>query len=343
MLRAILVRQGIIELEDTPLPEPIKGEVLIRVKTAMTCGTDLKAYLRGHKLIPMPGPFGHEYAGEVVAVGEDVNNFKIGDEVMGVHSAPCMSCDYCKRGFFNLCENIMSTKVLGSYAEFLLLPAHIVNLNLYHKPENISFEEAALLEPFSCVVHPYRGIDLEKAQNALVIGSGAIGLMHSVFLKSHGLMVTVMDMNRDRLSIAKKMGVDLTVSPEEIDDTLRKVCGGIGFDLVVECTGQVRVWESAVGYVRRGGTVLLFGGCPSGSKVTYLTNRLHYDELTIKGSFHYTPDDVRYARDLLISKKLNLMPLVTGSFSLQDIKEVFRLLSEGKGIKYAIIPDSTLK
>ncbi|NOY65513.1 MAG: alcohol dehydrogenase catalytic domain-containing protein, partial [Nitrospirae bacterium] len=152
MLRAILVREKIIELEDTYVPEPAPGEVLIRVRTAMTCGTDLKAYLRGHKLIPMPGPFGHEYAGEVVAVGEGVNNFKIGDQVMGVHSAPCMSCDYCKREAFNLCENIMNTKVLGSYAEFLLLPAHIVNLNLYHKPANITFEEAALLEPFSCVV-----------------------------------------------------------------------------------------------------------------------------------------------------------------------------------------------
>ncbi len=343
MIRAILVREGIIELEDTPLPEPAPGEVLIRVKTAMTCGTDLKAYLRGHKLIPMPGPFGHEYAGEVVAVGDDVNNFKIGDEVMGVHSAPCMSCDYCNREAFNLCETIMNTKVLGSYAEFLLLPAHIVDLNLYHKPAYITFEEAALLEPLSCVVHPYRGMGLEKAQNALVIGSGAIGLMHSAFLKSHGLKVVVMDMNRERLGVARKMGIDFTVGPEEIDDISRKVCGGLGFDIVVECTGQVSVWESAVGYVRRGGTVLLFGGCPSGSKVTYLTNRLHYDELTIKGSFHYTPDDVRYARELIVGRKLNLLPLVTGSFGLHDIKKVFRLLSEGKGIKYAILPDSTLE
>ncbi len=339
MLRATLIRPGEIGLEETKIPEPAPGEVLIRVKAAMTCGTDLKAYLRGHKLIPMPGPFGHEYSGEVVSVGEGVDNFKTGDEVMGVHSAPCMSCDYCKRRIFNLCENIMETKVLGSYAEFLLLPAHIVKQNLYHKPENISFEEAALLEPLSCVVHAYREMAFEEIGNALVIGSGAIGLMHTLFLKAQGIAVTVMDINSGRLDSARNMGADFTVIPDDIGNLMENLTDGMGFDLVVECTGQVKVWEDTVSYVRRGATVILFGGCPTGSRVTYDTTMLHYNELTLKGSFHYTPEDVRYAREFIIKRKMDLSALITDSFPLKDIRSVFSLLSQGKGIKFAIKPD----
>lgn len=338
MLQAILVEPNRIELRESPLPEPFEGEVLIRIDTALTCGTDLKAYVRGHRLIPMPGPFGHEYAGIVKRTGKGVRRFKEGDAVMGVHSAPCLECRYCKRKLFNLCENIMNTKALGAFAEYLLLPQHVVRQNLYHKVEGLSFQEAALLEPLSCVVHSYKMIQHGEIKNALVIGTGAIGLMHIAYLRTKGAKVYATDISEERLSIASQTGAEIIPHHKRIEESILEGTDGIGVDLVVECTGKEGVWQKSVDYVRRGGMVILFGGCPEGSRVCYDTRRLHYDELTLYGSFHYTPQDVRYAYEILTDKGLDLSFIISGEFALSDIGKAFRLLKEGKGIKYALMP-----
>ena len=138
MRALILNAPGQLVLADLPIPEPEAGEIVIRVMAATTCGTDLKAWRRGHPQIPMPGPFGHEYSGVVSAVGADAP-FRVGDEVMGVHSAPCQSCVWCKNDQENLCESIMATKVLGAYAEYLLIPARIAALNVFLKPRELDF------------------------------------------------------------------------------------------------------------------------------------------------------------------------------------------------------------
>jgi L-iditol 2-dehydrogenase len=333
MLQAFLLEPGRIELKETILPEPSDGEVVVRVKTALTCGTDLKAYIRGHPLIPMPGPFGHEYSGYIERTGRGVKGFKEGDPVMGVHSAPCLECRYCERGLFNLCENIMETKALGAFAEYILLPRHIVSQNLYHKPVHIGFEHASLLEPLSCVVHPYRVVLLDGIESALVIGTGAIGLMHIAYLRLRGVKVFAMDISEERRGLASRMGAEVVRENEAVE--LRE---GLGMDLVVECTGKEDVWQRSVDYLRRGGRVILFGGCPHGSRVSYDTHRLHYDEITLHGSFHYTPEDVREAFKLITEQRLDLSPLLSGEFTLRDITEAFRLLKQGKGIKYIIRP-----
>lgn len=338
MKQVILSRPGEIIINEVPEPEPSEGEVVIRINCALTCGTDLKAYTLGHKLIPMPGPFGHEYSGTIAKTGRNVREFKEGDDVMGVHSAPCMECRYCKKDLHNLCEVIMQNKVLGAFSEYLLLPAGIVRLNLFHKPDNLSFHEGALLEPLSCVVHPYEKVMFGNIENSLVIGAGPIGLMHTAYLKMNGLKVKVSDIFDERLSIAAKMGADTVKSRIDTAHSVREATGGIGVDLLVECTGQINVWEDAVNYVRRGGTVILFGGCPAGTKVNYDTHRLHYDELTLLGSFHYSPQDVKTAYQMLKGKKMDLSPLISGEYPLGDIDKVFNLLERGKGIKYALKP-----
>ncbi len=361
MKQGILVEPGKIEIKEVAVPEPSEGEIVIKVNTALTCGTDLKAYIHGHKLIPMPGPFGHEYSGTVARAGKGVKGFKKGDTVMGVHSAPCNNCRYCKKGFHNLCEVIMEKKVLGAFSEYLLLPSLVVKQNLFHKPENIGFEEAALLEPFSCVIHPYSklmnnppryesiptsppfkkggmGGLRDEVETALVMGAGPIGLMHLAFLKMKGIRVIVSDFLDTRLSLATNMGADRVMVPDDVEKSLKKITNDFGVDLVIECTGQKSAWEKAVNYVRRGGTVVLFGGCPSGTEVSYDSHRLHYDELTLIGSFHYTPQDVRIAYHTLIEKTIDLSLLLSGEFPLKDIEQAFTLLEEGKGIKYALKP-----
>lgn len=363
MLANILIKPGIIELRKIETPSPSPGELLIQIKAALTCGTDLKAFRRGHHMIPMPGVFGHEFSGIVASVGKGVKRFKEGDPITAVHSAPCQKCGYCKKRAYNLCENIMNTKVLGAFSEYILLPPHIVRQNVFHKPKNISFEEASFLEPLSCVVHGMSSLTVKKDNYALVIGAGPIGLLHLILLKKRGLKVAVLDKHNDKLQIAKKLGADFVFKTEyRIKSSFHRkgnhalistlfVKGGqggilginkftdfIGFDYVFECTGMPDVWESSINYARRGGTVVLFGGCKSGTTVTYNTGRIHYGEITLKGVFHFTPSDVKKAYKLLSEGTLGVSHLISGHYPLNKIQMAFNKLAKGEGIKYAIIP-----
>ena len=310
---------------------------MVKIETALTCGTDLKAYLRGHPMIPMPGVFGHEFSGVVAETGKGVRRFKEGHAVMAVHSAPCLRCPYCRKRLFNLCENVMSSKVLGAFAEYILLPTHIVNQNLFHKPDSLSFEEAAFLEPLSCVVHSMAGVPVGKGDRVLVIGAGPIGLLHLLLAKRKGAEVIVTGLEQDRLAVAKTLGADRTVAPGGLRDVLRESTRGMGADFVFECTGQVKVWEESVSYARRGGTVVLFGGCSKGTTVTYDTYRLHYDAITLKGVFHFTPGDVKRAY-VLLREALDVSSLISGRYRLSELQVPFEKLSKGEGIKYAVSP-----
>ncbi|MGE5892559.1 MAG: zinc-dependent alcohol dehydrogenase [bacterium] len=338
MLVAYLVQPETIEIRDCPVPEPGAGEIVVRTKAALTCGTDLKAYLRGHALIPMPGPFGHEFSGVVHRAGKGVTRFRESDMIMSVHSAPCRECPSCKRGFFNLCDTIMHTKVLGAFSEYILLPNHVVEQNAYLKPGDLPFEEAAMLEPLACVVHPYAAMDFSGIETALILGAGPIGLLHLLFLRMKGIHVIVADTNRRRLAFAIASGAASGALPADLKEKIREETSGTGVDLVVECTGQPDVWESTVRYIRRGGMVILFGGCKSDTRVSFDTHRLHYDEIRLTGSFHYTPADVHHAYTLLSEKRLSVSSLISGRVQLRDIRSAFELLRRGEGMKYAILP-----
>ncbi len=338
MKAVYLTQPGTVEIKAVPAPKPAAGEVLVRIKAALTCGTDLKAFLRGHPLIPMPGLFGHEFSGVIEETGKGVRGFKPGDEVMSVHTAPCHVCRYCANKLYNLCENIMNTKILGAFAEHIVIPRHILKQNVYLKPPCLSFEEAAFLEPLACVVHGMRGLDIKKGDSVLIIGTGPIGLLHLLLAKLKGAGVMITGLESARLEIARHLGADLITLPSLLVDNIETATGGMGFDYVFECTGQVEVWENSINYVRRGGTVILFGGCKQGTVVTYDTYRIHYDEITLKGIFHFTPADVKESYKLLSSGAIKVKPLISGRYSLENIREPFERLSRGEGIKYAIIP-----
>ncbi|MDH5202729.1 MAG: alcohol dehydrogenase catalytic domain-containing protein, partial [Nitrospirota bacterium] len=352
---------------EVEIPRPSKGDILVKIKTALTCGTDIKAFFRGHPMIPMPGVFGHEFSGVIAEAGKGIKGFKEGDEIMAVHSAPCLECKYCKKRDYNLCEKIMDTKVLGAFAEYILLPPHIVRQNTFYKPKNLTFEESAFLEPLSCVVHGIEPLGIKKGDLVLIMGAGPIGLLHLLLLKEKGAVVAVADIKNNRLSIAKKLGADfvfktnlpipshpplskgrnrgvinISVPPlvkgRQGDFQAGKFSDFIGFDYVFECTGKPEVWESSINYLRKGGTLILFGGCKKGTTVTYDTYRLHYDEITLKGVFHYTPADVKKAYKLIGEEKLGLSRLISGRYPLRDIEKAFNKLAQGIGIKYAIIP-----
>jgi L-iditol 2-dehydrogenase len=328
MQALVLEEPGLLSLRDTAVPTPGPGEILIKVMAATTCGTDLKAFLRGHPQIPMPGVFGHEYSGVVEAVGDGAP-FEVGDPVMGVHSAPCRHCFWCRKNQENLCETIMATKVLGSYADYLLIPARIAKLNVFHKPKELSFEMASLLEPLSCVAQGIELLNVQADDRVLIIGPGSIGLMFVAALRLLGVEnVTLAGRNRPRLEVGERLGA----MPALMDD----VTGS--FDLVIECTGSVPIWEKSVDYARRGGTVMLFGGCPSGTHASFDTKRIHYDQITLISPFHFGTNAVRTARVWLIDHRMDLSPLISGERSLEEGEQVFQDLKTGKGLKYVFKP-----
>lgn len=329
MMKALILQApGCLEFCRIPIPVPGQGEILIRVQAATTCGTDLKAFLRGHPQIPMPGVFGHEYSGTVVAVGPGAP-FAVGDEIMGVHSAPCQQCRWCLKDQENLCDSIMATKVLGTYAEFLLIPERIARTNVFPKPKRLSFELAALLEPLACVAQGIERADLKADMDVLVIGPGAIGLMFVAALKHIGVRdVTLAGRNPARLAVGEQLGA----RPTNLD-------GAAGeYDLVIECTGNVEVWEQSIEFVRRGGILVLFGGCKAGTEVRFNTQRLHYDDLTVISPFHFGTRAVRTARNWLMHPDFDLSPLFSGNRELSEGEAVFRDLEAGKGIKYVFHP-----
>lgn len=337
----LLVKPGQIELREIETPSPAEGEVVVKIRAALTCGTDLKTFLRGHPKFPLPTLFGHEFSGEIAQVGRSVRQFREGDKVMSAPSGPCGNCYYCKRNQENMCGVVMDNYTHGAYAEYIRVPAHVVAQNMFEKPNSLSFQEAAVLEPLACVMHGLNLLKLREDDTVVVIGSGAIGLLHLLALKALGLSkIIVLGRRPYRLQIAQDLGAYRTIdfNAGQAREIILDATEGRGADVVVECTGIPSVWESAINIARRGGEVVLFGGCKPGSTVTFDTQRLHYDQITLRSPFHLTRTSVRQAYNLLAEGQLTARPLITDSYPLDKLDQVFSLLQKGDCIKYAVIP-----
>ena len=340
---AVLVEPGHIELQEERRALPQPGAILVRVRAALTDGTDLKTYRRGHPQMPFPTRFGHEFSGDVVAVGEDVQNFSVGDAVMSTHTAPCGSCFWCKAEQEELCERVMPEMLLGAYAEYIEIPKRVVERNCFLKPPSLSYQEAAFLEPLSCVVHSVETLVFvggkQSLRTAAIMGDGAFGVLHALVLRERGVRPLLIGRRAERLEVARAYGLDpIDARMDDVPAVIRGRTDGRGADAVIECTGTQTAWEQAPAHVRRGGVVSLFGGLPSGSTVMFSAERLHYDEVRIISPFHFTPRAVRAAHDLLTSQRFDLLPLVTHTYPLTRISDVFRRLDAGEGMKACIEP-----
>ena len=342
MLMAILYGPGDLRLEERPVPEPGPGEVVARVRAATTCGTDVKMFTRPYvsSVIKLPSPFGHEWAGEVVAVGPGVEGWEVGDRIRAGNSAPCLTCRFCRRGLQNLCEDRMW--LWGAFSEYIRVPGRFLKVNAQKIPDHVSYEEAAITEPLACVLHGALKAGIRPGDVVAIIGSGPIGILHTQVAKHLGAVkVIICDLVEDRLRVARSVGADITVNVGEEDpaEVVRAETDGLGADVVIEAVGLLKTWEKAFELVRKGGTVLEFGGCPPGTEVRVSTELLHYGEVTVMGSFHATPRDFEVALSMIASRAVNARALITSRRRLRDIHEVFRsLVEEKKDLKVAIIP-----
>ncbi len=340
MKAAVLYGPRDIRLEDVEKPSINDKEVLVKIKVALTCGTDVKVYREGGhpKMIFVPSLFGHEWSGIIEKAGKSVVGFKKGDRVVAANSAPCFKCYYCKMNQFSLCENLIFLN--GAYAEYIRVPEAIVKTNMFRIPSNITYEEAAFLEPLSCVLHGIEDIGFEKDENVVIIGAGPVGLVFLLVLKNIGAKVVVVEKNEQRLKIAENLGCDKTILTRENDDFITdiKKIFGRGADLAIEATGNPKAWEDSVKMVRGSGRVLFFGGCKRGEKIKLDTEILHYSQITTKGVFHHAPVHVEEAHALIAKQELNLSRLITDKIPLRDILGAFKKIIAGEGIKIAIIP-----
>jgi len=337
---AVYLGPGQLSYREVDLPAIGRGELLVRVRAALTCGTDVKTYRRGHHLMKPPMLFGHEFSGDVCEVGDGVTGFAEGTRVVAANSAPCNRCFFCSRGKQNLCDNILFN--WGAFAEYIKVPARIVEQNLYEVPPDLSCEEAALVEPLACVVLGNEAAQISTGDSVVIAGGGGpIGLMHLQLAVHRGAeQVVVVDLKENRLQLARELGATRVVNPEADDPlaAVRDLTHGRGADVVIETAGVPEVWQMALQLVRKGGNVVMFGGCPAGTQIPLDTGHLHYGELTIKGVFHHTPQMVRKALDFLCLGVVKAEPLLTGQLPLKDLERALQMVAAGQAIKIAIIP-----
>lgn len=332
-----------IRYEDVPVTPPKEGEVVVKIKAALTCGTDVKTFRRGHPVLikKIPSGFGHEFSGVIDELGEGVTGFKVGDRVAVANSAPCGECFFCKHEQYNLCENL--NLLNGAYAEYITVPARIVSKNMYVIPNDLSFERAAFCEPLANVVHGVSRTDIKSGQSVGIIGIGPIGLMFARVAKLRGARVIVAGRNETKLRLADEFShadeiIDLKKyqNPEKIfrDFSDEKK----GLDVAVECVGLPEIWEQVFGLVRKGGTVHFFGGCKRGSQVTFDTTKMHYGDIKLMSVFHHTPKYFKEALDLIASGDIEVEKLITKTLELKDVEYAMKEHIDGRAIKFLIKP-----
>ncbi|MHA2025678.1 MAG: zinc-binding dehydrogenase [Candidatus Thorarchaeota archaeon] len=332
---------GDVRYEDVDIPKIGPGELLIKVGTALTCGTDVKTYKRGHPLLikQIPSLFGHEYAGTIEEVGEGVESFKVGMRVVATNSAPCGECFYCKRDMPNLCAWSKDNLANGAFAEYVRVPEAIVRYNTHQIPDSLSFRDAALTEPLACVVHGIEESNIKLGDTVVVIGAGPIGQMLIMLAKKNGASTVIAsDLAELRRETALKAGADIVIDPSNVDpvERVRKETSGRGADVVIEAVGIRQTWEQAVDMTRDAGTTVLFGGAASGTKFELDTGRFHYGQLTIKGVFHLKPKHVERALKLIISGDVNTDLLISHEMPVEKIGEALELMGAGKTMKISI-------
>jgi L-iditol 2-dehydrogenase len=344
MQAAVLYGKEDVRLESVPVPPVGAGELLVRIRTALTCGTDIKVFRRGYhaKMIIPPALFGHEMAGDVVAVGKEVGNFRVGQRIVAANSAPCDRCFFCRRNQQNLCEDLLFNN--GAYAEFMRLPERIVRTNTYPIPGNLAYKDAALVEPLACALRGLDESNLRAGDTIAIMGLGSIGLMFVRLAKwAFGARVIAMARRKEQVDRAVTLGADQGVvlaNDAGVVSELRSYTSGRGADVVIEAIGRPEAWEFATQLVRKGGTVNFFGGCPSGTKVSLDTFLLHYSEITCKASFHHTPAHIRRSLELIAEGVVSAGHFVNHEEPLSRLPQVLSDLAHHRNgqIKTAIVP-----
>ncbi|MFP3897805.1 MAG: zinc-dependent dehydrogenase [Dehalococcoidia bacterium] len=327
-----------VRLEEMPAPQIGPGEALMRVEASGICGTDLLEWYRLHKA---PLVLGHEVAGTVAAVGEGVQNCRVGDRICAAHHVPCNTCHYCLSGHHTVCDTLRRTNFdPGGFAEYLRVPRINVEQAIFHLPDGVSFEEGTFVEPLACVVRGQRVAHLRSGQTVLVIGCGVAGLLHIQLARASGAgYILATDISEYRLEAARQFGADGAVHADEYAPAyLREAANGRLADLVVVCTGAASAIAQALESVDRGGTVLFFAPTEPGVSVPISVNDLFWrNEITLTSSYGGSPADYAAALDLIQVGEIRVLEMITHRLGLAETGLGFQFVARARDSLKVII------
>jgi 2-desacetyl-2-hydroxyethyl bacteriochlorophyllide A dehydrogenase len=314
-----------IRIEEVPLPIIKDDEVLVKVKAVSICGSDLHAYLGVSKRRVPPLVMGHEFSGEITKVGKKVKNLSEGERVVVEPIVFCGTCQLCRQGRNNICQNLqlVGLHVSGAFSEYVSVPAK----KCYTLPTTVSFEEASLVEPLAVAVHAVNLASLEKNDAIAIIGSGAIGLMTLQVAKESGVRKTYgLDTLEYRLAVARKLGATTTINVTK-EEPVQKILAEGGVDAVFEAVGHQQTVQQGLAMVKKGGTVVIIGMLEAMMQLPMLD--ITVKEIELHGSYGYTSKDFQQALDLITKRKVNVIPLITHLLPLENIQHGFEILSLG--------------
>ncbi len=330
-----------IRLTEVALPPLGSDEVRVKIRASLTGGTDLKTWKRGHpKLIrEIPSAFGYEFAGEVI---ESRNKrFQIGDRVVAGNTCPCFNCFFCRRTEYSQCINLEFLN--GSFGEEIIIPANIANHNLYKIQSETEFELAAMTQTLAVVQHGYQKSQIQDSQVVLVYGLGPIGQSFIKLLRYRhsDLFIIAVGRKEFKLNLAKINGANLVINTatQNLRDEILSLTEGYGVDRIIEATGQINIWQNSLELIRAGGLINYFGGTPLDTKLELNPYQIHYQEVTITGSFHHRPQDILEALKLIESNHIDLRNLISATMPLTALPQALEAMDQGDVLKICIKTD----
>jgi L-iditol 2-dehydrogenase len=321
MIAAVLHAPGDMRIEEVPVPQIDDNEVLIAVKRCGICGTDPHIF-KGRFPAPTPLIQGHEFSGEVVRVGGKVRSVKVGDRVTADINISCGKCFYCRMGQKLFCNEIVQigVHVNGAFAEYVKVPEN----NVYRLPDDMTWEEAAYIEPLACAIRGQERADIAMGSNIAIIGAGPMGLVHALLSKLNGASkVIISELNPFRIQKAKEFGIDHIIdgSKEDPVQAVRDLTEGRGADCVIEAVGAIPTYKQAFEMVRRGGVLVTFGAAPADATMEIKPFEIYSKELTIVGSYAGTYDTWMKAKKLISSKRIIPGDIITKTIPLERVVE----------------------
>ena len=327
-----------VRVEEVPTPQIGRGELLMRVAASGICGSDVMEWYR---LDRAPLVLGHEIAGEVIGVGEGIEQYREGDRVAVAHHVPCNTCHYCLSGHPTVCDTLRRTNFdPGGFAEYVRLPAINVDRGVFLLPDEVSFEEATFVEPLACVLRGQRRARLQPGQSVLVIGSGISGLLHVQLARALGAgLIVATDISDYRLEAAKRFGADVAIDADEYSpDRLREANQGCLADLAIVCTGAVPAITQALQSIERGGTVLFFAPTAPGITIPISINDLFWrTDITLTTSYAGSPADYAAALRLIHARRVPVREMITHRLGLAETGLGFQLVTEARDSLKVII------
>jgi L-iditol 2-dehydrogenase len=346
-MKTAVVDNKSVKIVNREVPKVNQNDVLVKMKTCGICGSDLEKVFGKYGMNSTR--IGHEPAGEVIEIGENVKDFKIKDRVFIHHHVPCYSCHYCYNEDFTMCEKYQTSNIEPSgLAEYILVPEwNVLRGGLVKLPDNINFNQAALIEPIACCIRSLNKLDMKKADRIAIFGAGPTGLIHMILAKLYGAsQIILVDINEFRLRFAKNIDPTITTinmannNNNNLDTTVFSKVGKIGVDISIIATSNLDALVQSIKITRRGGTISLFGVPAKESELKIDFNLIYSKELKIVPSYAASEKEIHQTITLLTNNIIDFEPLITHKFSLDNSFDALQYAHKAKDAMKIIITSS---